>query len=105
MPSRLNAVGPRRMAMWSAGVLLHAGPWSGGAVVEVGHTLLLGWSSSTPSLICEIVEANSSQDIVNGHRGVIVILARTEIGIDQKKRKDVIEQMEDQQIQQVDLRI
>ena len=63
------------------------------AVVEVGHTLLLGWSSSTPSLICEIVEANSSQDIVNGHRGVIVILARTEIGIDQKKRKDVIEQM------------
>ena len=63
------------------------------SVVEIDHTLLLGWSSSTPSLICEIVEANSSQEKENGYRGVIVILAKTELGTDQKKRKEQIEGM------------
>ena len=40
------------------------------AVIEENHTLLLGWTSSTVSLISEIVIANESEG-----GGVIVILA------------------------------
>ena len=56
------------------------------AVVEENHTLLLGWTASTVSLITELVIANESDG-----GGVIVVLADSPIGVDQKKRKEEIE--------------
>jgi hypothetical protein len=56
------------------------------AVIEENHTLLLGWTSSTVSLISEIVTANESEG-----GGVIVVLANSEVGADQKKKKEEIE--------------
>jgi hypothetical protein len=56
------------------------------AVIEEGHTLLLGWTSSTVSLITELIIANESEG-----GGVIVVLANTEVGTDQKKKKEEIE--------------
>ena len=43
------------------------------AVVEEDHTVLLGWTSSSVSLITEIIIANESED--GNIKGVIVVLA------------------------------
>ncbi|MHB1139970.1 MAG: potassium channel family protein, partial [Microthrixaceae bacterium] len=40
------------------------------AVLESGHTLILGWSSRVPTIVSELVLANESE-----RRGVVVILA------------------------------
>jgi hypothetical protein len=44
-----------------------------GAVIESGHTLILGWSSQVPQIISELVIANESEKDAS-----VVVLSRTE---------------------------
>lgn len=44
-----------------------------GAVVETGHTLILGWSEQVPRIVAELVIANESEK-----RAAVVVLARGE---------------------------